>query len=86
MHRVVMTTDELLQVIDMKNSVRQKGKTSEFECSDAPLVKWDKTNGDYSPRNGAMRNAQRFVDMWQLYVPDVPIHSKTKTYHHKKLS
>lgn len=60
----------------MKNSQYRYGKTSKFKCDDAAIIKWDETNGDFSPRNEALRHAQLFVDMWQELVTDVPIHSK----------
>ena len=44
--------------------------SSKFNCDEADSGKWDFTNGAYSPRNDAYRNAQRFVDMWEELITD----------------
>lgn len=57
--------DPFFQVINLGHNTSDEYSTSEFPCDAANKESWDFTNGAYSPRNDAYRNAQRFVDMWK---------------------
>ena len=68
-----------MQVVDYRKKDFSMRPSSKFNCDDADSGKWDFSNGAYSPRNDAYRNAQRFVDMWEKLV-GIPPYSKTYNY------
>lgn len=56
----------------MKNRRDKAAASTSFRCADADSDRFDKTNGAYSPRNDAYRNAQRFYDMWRKLIGTSP--------------
>jgi pseudolysin/vibriolysin len=68
-----------IEVVDLRGRTDERSARSTFRCQDVGSPTFDNTNGAYSPRNDAYRNAQRFVDMWSQHVGVPPYASGTST-------